>query len=229
MALQTSSVLSAPHFILLQAGHFTGLVQHQRAGNDRKKPWPLLFPGQNPIRAENSHVPTLTLSGITQNTAVIFTAGPGLIWRHLQRSAQGFEVSPGRRVWSGCVFAVLLPACLCVCPWRSTSLLQWCILIMSRFHDRHTQLVWPSPGRTGCFCFHLFCSLSLSPNSLRSSLRPLSLFSNLHSLGIAELSSWSAPPQTDGRNRSATSPLQHFKSTSQYLCKTNTLKGEKKR
>lgn len=51
MTLQTSPVLSTPHFILLHAGRFTVLVQRQRLETTGKTV-ALAFPGKNPIRAE---------------------------------------------------------------------------------------------------------------------------------------------------------------------------------
>lgn len=55
MTLQTSPVLSTPHFILLHAGRFTVLVQRQRLETTGKTV-ALAFPGKNPIREKKKKV-----------------------------------------------------------------------------------------------------------------------------------------------------------------------------
>lgn len=78
MTLQTGPVLSTPHFILLHVGHFTGLVQRQRAGNDRKNCGPC-FPREESnqgreIARSHSQAERVSL----KNTAGIFTARLGV-------------------------------------------------------------------------------------------------------------------------------------------------------
>lgn len=53
MTLQTSPLLSTPHFILLPAGRFTVLVQRQQLETTGKAV-ALAFPGKNPITAEKA-------------------------------------------------------------------------------------------------------------------------------------------------------------------------------
>lgn len=108
MTLQTSPVLSTPHFILLHIGHFTVLVQRQRLQMTGKTV-AFAFPGKNPIGAEKEHVPTVTLSEYHSKYSEDIYSEAGV---YLTSSA---KISLAVGNLAVCLLFSFLPVCVFVC------------------------------------------------------------------------------------------------------------------
>lgn len=112
MTLQTSPVLSTPHFILLPAGRFTVLVQRQQLETTGKAV-ALAFPGKNPITAEKTHVPTVTLSAYHSKYSRDVYSETGVYSTSSARINSGVWCQPGPGVIRRCVCCT--PSWLFVC------------------------------------------------------------------------------------------------------------------
>lgn len=135
MTLQTSPVLSTPHFILLHAGCFTVLVQCQRLETTGKTV-ALAFPGKNPITAEKKHVPTVTLSVDRWKYSRDIYSKTGVYLTSSARISSGVWCQPGLlaiRLYVWCPSSCLL-VCLPVTEH----------LIAAVMYPHYVPIPWPS-------------------------------------------------------------------------------------
>lgn len=168
MTLQTSPVLSTPHFILLHAGCFTVLVQRQRLETTGKTV-ALAFPGKNPITAEKKHVPTVTLSVDRWKYSRDIYSKTGVYLTSSARISSGVWCQPGLLLIQ--LYVCCPPSCLLVCLPVTEH------LIAAVMYPHYVPIPWPShlasmalSGGAGCLGFHVSLSLSLNilftPSSL---------------------------------------------------------------
>lgn len=135
MTLQTSPVLSTPHFILLHAGCFTVLVQRQRLETTGKTV-ALAFPGKNPITVEKKHVPTVTLSVDRWKYSRDIYSETGVYLTSSTRISSGVWCQPGLLVIR--LYVCCPPSCLPVC------LLVTEHLIAAVMYPHYVPIPWPS-------------------------------------------------------------------------------------
>ena len=166
------SVQFYPHlvFILRHVGCFTAR-QTVAAEGDRKSGVLFLFPRESNRIQRRAHrtslFPQSHWISISRNAACCL-----LQWEWAARSTHAamitaqvwwkHEICVGHW-WCGCTEGVCasvcwppgVRVCLCVCVslWWSISLQQWCILIMSPSHDRHTRPTGPLLWGPGCLGF----------------------------------------------------------------------------
>lgn len=218
MTLQTSPVLSTPHFILLHAGCFTVLVQRQRLETTGKTV-ALAFPGRNPITAEKKHVPTVTLSMDRWKYSRDIYSKTGVYLTSSARISSGVWCQPGLLViW---LYVCCPPSCLLVCLPVTEH------LIAAVMYPHYVPIPWPShlasmafSGGNWVLGLPRLLSLSLSLSlSTSFSLHPLSF-----SFWIAELSRWSAQLQ---KMATEVMTLIYFSVSNHHntICRTNTLQG----
>lgn len=212
MTLQTSPVLSTPHFILLHAGCFTVLVQRQRLETTGKTV-ALAFPGKNPITAEKKHVPTVTLSVDRWKYSRDIYSKTGVYLTSSVRISSGVWCQPGLLVIR--LYLCCPPSCLLVCLPVTEH------LIAAVMYPHYVPIPWPS---------HL-ASMALSRGNRVLGLPRLSLSLSQHPFHSilrhfhSEL--LSCPGDQLQKMATEVMTLIYFSVSNHHntICRTNTLQG----